>query len=70
MKDKFLKTYPIFHRFTLFVVVVYIAYSISISIQIELPKITDIVKLITPDLNAFDGGSGSEPSDFVNNFKY
>lgn len=70
MRNIILNLYPVFHRFTVFLAICYLAFCLY-SIEVEVPEIAYLVQVLLPSLfNDLTGGSFSDPTDFVNHLKY
>lgn len=70
MKNTILDLYPFFHRFTVFLAVCYLGWSLY-NIDVEVPEIAYLVQVLLPSLiNDLTGGSFANPTDFVNYYKH
>jgi len=70
MRSMILNLYPVFHRFTVFLAVCYLGWSLY-TIEVEVPEIAYLVQVLLPSLfDHLNSGSFAEPIDFVNYLKY
>ena len=70
MRNVILNLYPVFHRFTVFLAVCYLGWTLY-SIELEVPEIAYLIQVILPTLiNDLTGGNFADPTDFVNCIKH
>jgi hypothetical protein len=67
MKHTILNLYPVFHRFTVFLAVCYLGWSLY-TIEVELPEMEYLIQVLLPSIfDTLTGGHPLSPHDFVNN---
>jgi len=70
MKNRLLKQYLIFHKFTVILSVCYLLWGLY-NIELEVPEIAYLIEVLLPNLiNDLTGGNFADPTDFVNHIKF
>ncbi len=70
MKHTILNLYPISHRFTVFLAVCYLGWSLY-TLEVEVPEMAYLIQVLIPSLfDSFSEGTPFKPTDFVNYLKY
>lgn len=69
MRKAIIDLYPIFHRFTVFLAICYLGWSLY-NVELEVPEIAYLIEVLIPNLiNDLTGGNSTDPTNFVNYIK-
>lgn len=65
MRNTILNLHPIFHRFTVFLAVCYLGWSLY-NLEVEVPEIAYLIQVVIPSFfDGFSEGNPFKPTDFV-----